>query len=110
MDCKLCAATDLPLFYTQGDRRQFRFYRCPRCRFVVYDMRSGVNQEKYILAAVDPDAPTRQNRGHRQTYAFFAGATRRATYRATYRSSAGRRSRSPPSAPGSRSSAGRPTR
>lgn len=71
MNCKLCGAADLPLFYTQGDRRQFRFYRCPRCRLVVYDMRSGVNQEKYILAAVDPEAPTRQNRGHRQTYAFL---------------------------------------
>jgi len=38
---------------------------------VVYDARAGVNQEKYILARVDPAAPTRQNRGHRQTYAFI---------------------------------------
>jgi 2-polyprenyl-3-methyl-5-hydroxy-6-metoxy-1,4-benzoquinol methylase len=30
-----------------------------------------VNQEKYILTRVDPRAPTRQNRGHRQTYAFI---------------------------------------
>jgi SAM-dependent methyltransferase len=30
-----------------------------------------VNQEKYILTAVAPDAATRQNRGHRQTYAFI---------------------------------------
>jgi 2-polyprenyl-3-methyl-5-hydroxy-6-metoxy-1,4-benzoquinol methylase len=36
----------------------------------VYDTRAGVNQEKYILTRVDPRAPTRQNRGHRQTYAF----------------------------------------
>jgi 2-polyprenyl-3-methyl-5-hydroxy-6-metoxy-1,4-benzoquinol methylase len=69
--CKLCGATDLPLFYTQGDRRQFRFYRCPTCRLVVYDTSAGVNQEKYILTRVDPRAPTRQNRGHRQTYAFI---------------------------------------
>lgn len=71
MNCKLCGATDLPLFYTQGDRRQYRFYRCPRCRLVVYDTRTGVNQAKYILSRVDPTAPTRQNRGHRQTYAFI---------------------------------------
>ncbi len=71
MNCKLCGATDLPLFYTQGDRRQFHFYRCPRCRLVAYDARAGVNQAKYILARVDPEAPTRQNRGHRQTYAFI---------------------------------------
>jgi SAM-dependent methyltransferase len=70
VDCTLCGATDLPLFYTQGDRHQYRFYRCPVCRLVVYDSRTGVNQEKYIFAAVDPEAPTRQNRGHRQTYRF----------------------------------------
>ncbi|MGH7673934.1 MAG: class I SAM-dependent methyltransferase [Gemmatimonadales bacterium] len=71
MTCKLCGATDLPLFYTQGDRRQHRFYRCPWCRLVVYDTRTGVSQEKYVLRAVDPEAATRQNRAHRQTYAFI---------------------------------------
>lgn len=71
MNCKLCGATDLPLFYTQGDQHQYRFYRCRQCRLVVYDTRTGVNQEKYILTRVDPRAPTRQNRGHRQTYAFI---------------------------------------
>ena len=71
MNCKLCGATDLPLFYTQGHQHQYRFYRCRQCRLVVYDTRTGVNQEKYILTRVDPRAPTRQNRGHRQTYAFI---------------------------------------
>ena len=71
MICKLCGASELKLFYTQGDQRQFKFYRCQNCRLVVYDTRSGVNQEKYILTRVDPRAPTRQNRGHRQTYAFI---------------------------------------
>jgi 2-polyprenyl-3-methyl-5-hydroxy-6-metoxy-1,4-benzoquinol methylase len=69
--CKLCGSGDLTLFYTQGDNRQFKFYRCRKCRLVVYDTRTGVNQEKYILTRVDPRAPTRQNRGHRQTYAFI---------------------------------------
>ena len=76
MLCKLCGTKDLPLFYTQGDHRQYRFYRCPRCRLVVYDSTAGVNQEKYILRAVDPEADTRQNRGHRQTYAFIKRHTR----------------------------------
>ena len=56
MDCKLCGERDLPLFYTQGDRDQYRFYRCPRCRLVVYDTSTGVSQEKYVLHAVDPAA------------------------------------------------------
>jgi SAM-dependent methyltransferase len=77
MTCKLCGSTDLPLFYTQGDRRQFKFYRCPRCRLVLYDTGTGVNQEKYILTRVDPRAPTRQNRGHRQTYDFIKRHTSR---------------------------------
>jgi 2-polyprenyl-3-methyl-5-hydroxy-6-metoxy-1,4-benzoquinol methylase len=71
MICKLCGSGELELFYTQGDRRQFRFYRCQQCRLVLYDTRAGVNQEKYILTRVDPRAPTRQNRAHRQTYAFI---------------------------------------
>jgi SAM-dependent methyltransferase len=71
LTCKLCGTLDLPLFYTQGDRSQYRFYRCPHCRLVVYDTSAGVSQEKYVLLAVDPEAPTRQNRQHRQTYAFI---------------------------------------
>lgn len=71
MTCKLCGTGDLPLFYTQGDRRQYRYYRCPNCRLVVYDAGAGVSQEKYVLRAVDPDAPSRQNRAHRQTYRFI---------------------------------------
>lgn len=71
MDCKLCGERDLPLFYTQGDHDQFRFYRCRRCTLVLYDTSTGVNQEKYVMSKIDPAAPTRQNRGHRQTYAFI---------------------------------------
>jgi 2-polyprenyl-3-methyl-5-hydroxy-6-metoxy-1,4-benzoquinol methylase len=71
VDCKLCGVRDLPLFYTQGDHDQFRFYRCPRCTLVLYDTSTGVNQEKYVMSRIDPDQPTRQNRGHRQTYAFI---------------------------------------
>lgn len=71
MNCKLCGTADLPLFYTQGNEDQFRFFRCPHCRLVVYDTATGVSQEKYILTTVNPEADTRQNRGHRQTYAFI---------------------------------------
>src|SRR5262245_37842496 len=77
MVCKLCGSTDLKLFYTQGDQRQFKFYRCRNCKLVLYDTETGVNQEKYILTRVDPRANTRQNRGHRQTYAFIKHHTTR---------------------------------
>jgi SAM-dependent methyltransferase len=71
MNCKLCGERDLPLFYTQGNEDQFRFYRCRRCTLVLYDTTNGVSQEKYVMSRIDPDAATRQNRGHRQTYAFI---------------------------------------
>lgn len=71
MNCKLCGSPDLRLFYTQGDRDQFRFYRCGKCRLVVRDARGAVSQEKYLVTHVDPRAPTRRNRAHRQTYAFI---------------------------------------
>ena len=77
MNCKLCGSKNLKLFYTQGHQRQFKFYRCQTCRLVVYDTHTGVNQEKYILTRVDPRAPTRQNRGHRQTYASIKRYTTR---------------------------------
>jgi len=77
MVCKLCGSTALKLFYTQGDQRQFKFYRCKNCKLVLYDTTTGVNQEKYILTRVDPRANTRQNRGHRQTYAFIKRHTTR---------------------------------
>jgi 2-polyprenyl-3-methyl-5-hydroxy-6-metoxy-1,4-benzoquinol methylase len=68
--CKLCGSGDLRLFYTQGDRHQFRFFRCEQCRLVVCDAPAGVSQEKYLVTRVDPRTPTRRNRAHRQTYAF----------------------------------------
>ena len=71
VDCRLCGTRDLPLFYTQGDRGQYHFYRCPTCRLVNYDLRGGVNQEKYLLRELDPEARGGRNRGHRQTYAFL---------------------------------------
>src|SRR6266516_7628481 len=77
MTCKVWGSKDLWLFYTQGDRRHIHYYRCRNCRLVVCDTRGiGVNQEKYILSRVDPQAPTRQNRGHRQTYAFMQRHTK----------------------------------
>ena len=34
MECRLCGGSDLTLYYTQGDRDQFRFYRCQACGLV----------------------------------------------------------------------------
>jgi len=52
--CRLCGGRDLKLYYSQGNNDQFRFYRCLRCKLVNYDLSSGLNQEKYAEAYVDP--------------------------------------------------------
>ena len=69
--CRLCGGTDLRLAYTQGNERQFRFYRCGDCRLVNYDLSTGLNQEKYAGEPADPrDAAHRRNRGQASTYEF----------------------------------------
>ncbi|MFO7588045.1 MAG: class I SAM-dependent methyltransferase [Gemmatimonadota bacterium] len=60
MRCRLCGTAGLELFYTQGNEDEFRFYRCPECRLVNYDLSGGLDQEKYERRQPDPrddDAP-----------------------------------------------------
>ena len=68
----MCGSEDLRLFYTQGNRDEFRFYRCRRCRLVNYDLSTGLNQEKYAVAAPDPrDDGAAANRGPTKTFDFI---------------------------------------
>jgi SAM-dependent methyltransferase len=50
----LCGAQGLKLCYTQGNSDEFRFYRCPQCLLVNYDLATGLNQEKYAQIFRDP--------------------------------------------------------
>ena len=54
--CRLCGSSDLHLFYTQGNRDQYRFYRCAGCLLVNYDLAGGLNQGKYARSRVSPRA------------------------------------------------------
>jgi len=70
--CRLCGETDLTLYYTQGNQDEFRFYRCPVCRLVNYDLSSGLDQEKYAREFVDPfDDGVTSNRAQSITYSFL---------------------------------------
>jgi SAM-dependent methyltransferase len=71
MRCRLCGCEELRLFYTQGDRDQFRFYRCTVCQLVNYDLSGGLDQEKYALSFPDPlDTSLATNALQAQTYDF----------------------------------------
>ena len=52
--CRLCGSNTLYLYYTIGDRQQFKYYRCRECDLVNYDVAGGLNQKKYAAEFVDP--------------------------------------------------------
>ena len=46
--CRLCGDTDLKLFYSLGQRGQFKYFRCRNCTLVNYDLSGGLDQSQYI--------------------------------------------------------------
>lgn len=73
MACRLCGGYDLRLHYTQGNRDEFRFYRCAACGLVNYDLSGGLDQGKYEQDLPDPrDAAPRKNRAQTATYCFLS--------------------------------------
>lgn len=72
MQCRLCGSSALTLFYTQGNDDEYRFYRCPDCRLVNYDVAGGLDQEKYELRQPDPrDDGAPRNRPQTLTWRFL---------------------------------------
>jgi len=47
MICRLCGNTNLKIHYTQGNKGEFPFYKCPNCKLVNYDISCGMDQRKY---------------------------------------------------------------
>ena len=46
MNCRICDNDQLHLFYEQGDKNQFKFYKCQKCGLVNIDL-SGLNIAKH---------------------------------------------------------------
>ncbi|MBU1699257.1 MAG: class I SAM-dependent methyltransferase [Candidatus Eisenbacteria bacterium] len=70
--CRLCGHTQLKLQYEQGRERQFKFYRCPICRLVNYDLSGGTDQGKYAEEYPDPlDDDLKTNRLQTMTFRFL---------------------------------------
>ena len=71
--CRLCGSHDLRLYYTQGNRAEFRYYRCADCGLVNYDLAGGLDQGKYEDDMPDPRDPApRKNRAQTETWRFLA--------------------------------------
>lgn len=70
--CRLCGHAPLDPYYTQGNHDEFRFYRCPNCLLVNYDLAGGLDQEKYAAEFVDPfDENDRKNFAQTLTHGFL---------------------------------------
>lgn len=70
--CRICEGRDLRLFYTQGSRGEFRFYRCADCKLVSYDLAAGLDQEKYAVTYPDPfDESSKTNLLQGETHSFI---------------------------------------
>jgi len=52
--CRLCGASGLRLYYTLGNDGRFKYYRCPNCSLVNYDLSTGLDQTQYEVTRVDP--------------------------------------------------------
>jgi len=52
--CRLCGQSGLRLYYTLGNDGRFRYYRCPNCALVNYDLSTGLDQVQYETTRVDP--------------------------------------------------------
>jgi SAM-dependent methyltransferase len=70
--CRLCGGRRLYLYYTQGNDGRFRYYRCPDCALVNYDLATGLEQAQYTTEFIDPtDDGLRKNLDKDQTFAFL---------------------------------------
>jgi len=73
MKCRLCGNKNLTLYYTQGNNNQFKFYKCPHCKLVNYDLSTGQDQNKYSgKKYISPDDGSQKtNKDQTYTYRFI---------------------------------------
>jgi SAM-dependent methyltransferase len=70
--CRLCGHGPLRPFYTQGNRDEYTFHRCPNCSLVNYHLEGGLDQGKYAAEFVDPfDEHHRRNIAQNTTHRFL---------------------------------------
>jgi SAM-dependent methyltransferase len=52
--CRLCGGADLYFYYSLGNQGQCKYYKCPTCQLVNYDLSGGLDQEQYTSTFIDP--------------------------------------------------------
>jgi SAM-dependent methyltransferase len=70
--CRLCGGRNMRLYFALGHDGRYRYYRCPTCALVNYDLSSGIDQEQYTREFIDPmDDRSRANLDKDQSFAFL---------------------------------------
>ncbi|MCC7489254.1 MAG: class I SAM-dependent methyltransferase [Gammaproteobacteria bacterium] len=70
--CRLCGGRNLYFYFSLGNDGRFRYYRCPDCALVNYDLATGLDQEQYTLEFIDPtDDRAPRNLDKDQSWAFI---------------------------------------
>lgn len=70
--CRVCDNDKLYFYYGEGNEQQYKYYKCPNCGLVNYDLSLGLDQEQYAEVYVDPDdSKHKVNRYQRQTCKFI---------------------------------------
>lgn len=73
MKCRMCDSDRLFLAYTQGNKDEYRFYRCQNCELVNYDLATGTDQGKYAHPGIKAsDDSARANRGSTASYRYVS--------------------------------------
>jgi SAM-dependent methyltransferase len=73
MNCRICNNDQLNLFYEQGDKNQFKFYKCPSCGLVNLDLselKIDEHQGKYF-ARFKPIENYENEKGAKAAYQFI---------------------------------------
>jgi SAM-dependent methyltransferase len=73
MKCRLCGNEKLKLYYSQGNKDQYKFYKCNVCGLVNYDLTHGQDQAKYSTDSYTSpyDNKNKQNSDQISSYNFF---------------------------------------
>lgn len=73
MICRICSSEKLKLFYEQGDKNQYKLYKCTNCGLVNLDLSNlkiDEHQGKYF-AQFNSVANYEKNKGAKAAYQFF---------------------------------------
>lgn len=70
--CRVCGNSELSFYYGEGNSQQYKYYKCPVCGLVNYDLELGLDQDQYAEEYFDTnDLDIQVNQYNEQTFRFI---------------------------------------